>query len=87
MKPWLNVIGIGEDGLLGLSEDARNVLNNCDIIIGGDRHHNLSEEITAVRLTWPSPFNALIEKLISLRILTFFLSLCPTRKWETFRIV
>ena len=62
MKPWLNIIGIGEDGLLGLSEDAQNVLNTCDVIIGGDRHHNLSEEITAVRLTWPSPFDALIEK-------------------------
>ena len=36
-------------------------------IIGGDRHHNLSEEITAVRLTWPSPFDALVEKLISLK--------------------
>ena len=67
MKPWLNIIGIGEDGLLGLSEDAQNVLNTCDVIIGGDRHHNLSEEITAVRLTWPSPFDALIEKLISLK--------------------
>ena len=26
-----------------------------------------TEEITAERLTWPSPFNALIEKLISLK--------------------
>ena len=67
MNSWLNVIGIGEDGVLGLSEDARKVLNTCDIIIGGDRHHKLSEEITAERLTWPSPFNALIEKLISLK--------------------
>lgn len=66
-EPWLHIIGIGEDGLDGLSPATRAVLEAAEIIIGGDRHHTLSASITAERLSWPSPFNALIEKLESFR--------------------
>jgi precorrin-6Y C5,15-methyltransferase (decarboxylating) len=65
--PWLHIIGIGEDGLDGLSPATRAVLEAAEIIIGGDRHHTLSASITAERLSWPSPFNALIEQLESFR--------------------
>lgn len=65
--PWLHIIGIGEDGLEGLSPATRAVLEAAEIIIGGDRHHTLSASITAERLSWPSPFNALIEQLESFR--------------------
>lgn len=66
-EPWLHIIGIGEDGLDGLSPATRAVLEAAEIIFGGDRHHTLSASITAERLSWPSPFNALIEKLESFR--------------------
>ncbi len=66
-EPWLHIIGIGEDGLDGLSPATRAVLEAAEIIIGGDRHHTLSASITAKRLSWPSPFNALIEQLESFR--------------------
>ena len=65
--PWLHIIGIGEDGLEGLSPATRAVLEAAEIIIGGDRHHTLSASITAERLSWPSPFNELIEQLESFR--------------------
>lgn len=61
--PWLTIIGIGEDGMAGLSAAARGVLEDAEVIIGGDRHHTLSAEITAERLRWPHPFDALIEEL------------------------
>jgi len=37
-KIWLSIIGIGEDGLAGLGEPAREALDGAEIIIGGDRH-------------------------------------------------
>ncbi|MCU0832337.1 MAG: precorrin-6y C5,15-methyltransferase (decarboxylating) subunit CbiE [Rhizobiaceae bacterium] len=58
---WLTIIGIGEDGLAGLSPAARTLVETAEVIIGGDRHHHLAENITAERLAWPSPFDAMIE--------------------------
>jgi precorrin-6Y C5,15-methyltransferase (decarboxylating) len=61
--PWLHIIGIGEDGLAGLTPATRAVVEAAEVIIGGDRHHRLAETITAERIAWPSPFDALIGTL------------------------
>ena len=45
--PWLHVVGIGEDGLDGLSPATRAVVEAAEVILGGDRHHDLSGNITA----------------------------------------
>ncbi len=63
MKPWLHIIGIGEDGLDGLSPTSRSVLEAAEIIIGGERHHDLSSKIQAERIAWPSPFDAMIDRI------------------------
>ncbi|MEM1307293.1 MAG: precorrin-6y C5,15-methyltransferase (decarboxylating) subunit CbiE, partial [Pseudomonadota bacterium] len=60
---WLDIIGIGEDGMAGLSAAARTRVEAADVIIGGDRHHTLAATVTAERLAWPSPFDAMIEKI------------------------
>jgi len=65
--PWLHVVGIGEDGMEGLTPAARAVVEAADVIVGGDRHHRLSDAVTAERLAWPSPFDAMIETLRGLR--------------------
>lgn len=65
--PWLHIVGLGEDGLDGLTPATRAVVEAAEVIIGGDRHHVLSGAIKAARLAWPHPFDALIEQLISLR--------------------
>src|SRR6201996_2533572 len=36
--PWLSIVGIGEDGLDGLSMAARQLLAGADLIVGGRRH-------------------------------------------------
>lgn len=64
---WLHIVGIGEDGMDGLTPVTRTVVETAEVIIGGDRHHQLSESVTATRVAWPSPFNALIETLESYR--------------------
>ena len=66
-RPWLHIIGIGEDGLGGLSPAARSVLETAEVIIGGDRHHQLSDGISAERVAWPSPFDALVDEIKALR--------------------
>lgn len=66
-RPWIDIVGIGEDGLSGLSDAAKDVLERADIIIGGDRHHELSQNITAKRLSWPSPFDDLIADIRTMR--------------------
>ena len=67
MSAWLHVIGIGEDGIKGLSVSVRDILENAEIIIGGERHHKLSDTLKAKRLSWPSPFDALIKEIVSFK--------------------
>lgn len=64
MSPWLNIIGIGEDGMDGLSSAARILVENAEVIVGGDRHHKLTTS-SAVRIAWPSPFDAMVETIKS----------------------
>lgn len=65
--PWLHIVGIGEDGLDGLTPATRAVVEAAEVIVGGDRHHDLSGRITAERLSWPSPFDDLIDLLQGLK--------------------
>lgn len=65
--PWLHIVGIGEDGFEGLTPATRAVVEAAEIIIGGDRHHSLAPDIGAERISWPSPFDALIDILEGLR--------------------
>ena len=67
MSAWLHIVGIGEDGLDGLVPAARAVVQSAEVIIGGDRHHQLAGFVSAKRLKWPSPFDALIAQLQALR--------------------
>ena len=66
-QPWLHIVGIGEDGLDGLTPATRATVEAAEIIIGGDRHHTLADGITAERIAWPSPFDALIGALTSFK--------------------
>lgn len=65
--PWLHIIGIGEEGMAGLTPASRAVLEAAEVVIGGDRHHSLAPDLTAERIAWPSPFDALIDQLRALR--------------------
>lgn len=67
MTAWLHIVGIGEDGFDGLTPATRAVVEAAEVIIGGERHHALAQNITAERLAWPSPFNAMIETIKGLR--------------------
>jgi len=69
--PWLTIIGIGEDGIDGLSPAARALVEGADILVGGERHLTLVGEIAAEKHAWPSPFaqgRALLESLRGRRV-------------------
>lgn len=66
-EAWIDIVGIGEDGLTGLGPDALAAVKSAEIIIGGDRHHSLSDAGSAKRVKWPSPFNAMISEIRSYR--------------------
>ncbi|AWM00474.1 precorrin-6y C5,15-methyltransferase (decarboxylating) subunit CbiE [Bradyrhizobium amphicarpaeae] len=55
--PWLTIIGIGEDGLAGLSEASRKALSLAEIVFGGERHLALANVGNRGR-PWPVPFDA-----------------------------
>lgn len=66
-EPWLHIVGIGEDGMAGLLPATRAVVAAAEFVIGGERHHALAENLTAERLSWPHPFDALIDTIKGLR--------------------
>ena len=55
--PWLTVLGLGEDGLDGLSPASRQVLERAEVIMGPPRHLSLIPESNAERIEWPVPFS------------------------------
>jgi precorrin-6B C5,15-methyltransferase / cobalt-precorrin-6B C5,C15-methyltransferase len=56
-SPWLTIIGIGEDGLAGLSDASRKALANAETVFGGERHLALAG-ISDRGQPWPVPFDA-----------------------------
>ena len=68
MHKWLSVVGIGEDGLSGLSAIARSLLDRAQIVVGGDRHlAMLPPDDTREQLVWTSPLQATIDEIIRRR--------------------
>ncbi|KJZ23870.1 bifunctional cobalt-precorrin-7 (C(5))-methyltransferase/cobalt-precorrin-6B (C(15))-methyltransferase [Tritonibacter mobilis] len=55
-RPWLTLIGLGENGPEGLSDASRAALRAAEIIIGGPRHLDLVDA-GARGQAWPVPFS------------------------------
>lgn len=64
---WLSVVGIGEDGLDGVSKAGRRLIDAAGLLAGGERHLALIPDDGRDRLPWPSPFSAGLERLLSNR--------------------
>ena len=54
--PWLTIVGLGEDGLVGLSEASLAALTAARIIFDGPRHLDLVGAGARGR-AWPVPFS------------------------------
>jgi precorrin-6B C5,15-methyltransferase / cobalt-precorrin-6B C5,C15-methyltransferase len=67
MRPWLAVIGIGEDGLAGLAPAARALVDTAEVLVGGERHHAMVADSAAERLVWERPLSRTIETIATRR--------------------
>ncbi|MCT2539845.1 precorrin-6y C5,15-methyltransferase (decarboxylating) subunit CbiE [Sedimentimonas flavescens] len=54
--PWLTIVGLGEDGLEGLSDASRAAIAGAEVIFGGPRHLDLVA-VDARGRAWPVPFD------------------------------
>jgi precorrin-6Y C5,15-methyltransferase (decarboxylating) len=55
---WLSIVGIGEDGVDGLSATARGLISAAEIVFGGKRHLALAAPLVrGAARPWPSPFD------------------------------
>jgi precorrin-6B C5,15-methyltransferase / cobalt-precorrin-6B C5,C15-methyltransferase len=65
---WLSIIGIGEDGLDGLSPAARTLIAQASLVVGGRRHLSLVAGATrGETLAWPSPPQAAFPTILARR--------------------
>ena len=61
---WLSIVGIGEDGIDGLSATARGLIEGAEIVFGGRRHLTLAAPlIRGAARPWPSPFDGAAEEV------------------------
>lgn len=61
---WLSIIGIGEDGVEGLSPVAQNLIASAELVVGGKRHLALADGlIRGRRLAWPSPIGEAMPEI------------------------
>jgi precorrin-6Y C5,15-methyltransferase (decarboxylating) len=60
---WLTIVGIGEDGLDGLSPAASSLIKQARFVIAGARHLAMLKSSDAETIEWPSPFERGIEAI------------------------
>ena len=65
---WLSIVGIGEDGVEGLSTAARGLIGAAEIVFGGRRHLSLAASlIRGAARPWPSPFDGAADEVMNYR--------------------
>ena len=63
----MTIIGLGEDGLSGLSNASQEALAAATIVTGAARHLDLLPDLAAEIRVWPVPFADGIQPLLALR--------------------
>lgn len=65
---WLSIIGIGEDGVAGLGDEAKGLIAAAKTVFGGRRHLELAGSlIEGEARPWPSPFDRAVKNVLALR--------------------
>jgi precorrin-6B C5,15-methyltransferase / cobalt-precorrin-6B C5,C15-methyltransferase len=67
LSKWLIVLGMGEDGMDGLSARARHALAHAEVIVGSERLLAMVPSSGAERHEWPQPFSTAVERILPLR--------------------
>ncbi|MFJ1730249.1 precorrin-6y C5,15-methyltransferase (decarboxylating) subunit CbiE [Streptomyces sp. NPDC088254] len=65
-SPVVTVVGIGADGWEGVTDAARRVLRDAEVLIGGPRQLDLlPSECVGERIAWPSPLRPAVPRLLA----------------------
>ncbi len=65
--PWLSIVGVGEEGIANLPPAVRALVDNAEVIVGGERHLAMIPNGSAERLTWESPLSATVDAIAARR--------------------
>lgn len=60
---WITVIGLGDDGLSGLSEKRCAEIAGADVLVGGDRHMAHAPDFKGKRITWDAGFHPTFDRI------------------------
>ena len=60
---WLTIVGIGEDGLRALGDEARRAIDTAEVLIGGKRHLEKVAEHHAEKVSWGKDFDKGVEAI------------------------
>ena len=67
-QKWLTVVGIGEDGVAGLGDEAKRAISAASHVFGGKRHLTLAADlIRGAARPWPTPFDSEMRDVVALR--------------------
>ena len=66
-RPWLTIVGLGEDGPDGLSPASRNAIALADVVAGAARHLALLPDIGSKGWVWPVPFADGVTAVLAMR--------------------
>ncbi|MBW4039802.1 MAG: precorrin-6y C5,15-methyltransferase (decarboxylating) subunit CbiE [Acidobacteria bacterium] len=66
VRPWLWIVGIGEDGYNGLNAEAKRAIASATMLYGGSRHVALipAAGSMAERVCWPSPMASAVQYIL-----------------------
>ena len=63
MSARITVVGIGEDGLDGLIPKARGLIDEAEVLVGGERHLSKVPVGGEQRIDWDGDFDAAVDKI------------------------
>ncbi|MDX8524050.1 precorrin-6y C5,15-methyltransferase (decarboxylating) subunit CbiE [Mesorhizobium sp. MSK_1335] len=65
---WLTIVGIGEDGVAGLGDEAKRRIAQAEVVFGGKRHLALVANLAkGDARPWPTPFDAELRDVLALK--------------------
>jgi precorrin-6Y C5,15-methyltransferase (decarboxylating) len=67
MSVWLNVIGVGEDGIEALPRALQALIERAELIVGGERHLAMATQARAEKKSWASPLSLTLDDIWSRR--------------------
>ncbi len=67
MTKWLTIIGMGEDGMAGLSASATLAIEQAAVVIGAKRLLAFLPKLNAELHEWPQPFSAVVDRIKPLK--------------------